>query len=466
MAILDDILAQIPQGAEASPWARQMLARMTSGDLVANPNDTPTPLPTPMQPKAPPAYPAPTAPKLPDQTPVPAPRMAAANGLPPIPETATGVQKFQAGLAGFKNNGLLGAFAGAMGADDVIRNQADTFRTLTANGIKPEMAALMIRSPDLFKSTYALQQQGKTETRQNDTAAWLMKKYGYDQALANQVAADPHLLQTYLAPGGPGTSAEYGLTPYFDENGKAYFPNKSGQLKEANVRLLAPGSKAEQVAAGTLRGKTVEQARQDLPQAMQTASDSVANIDAVLNHPALNRSVGPIDQYLPNVTADANDFQARLDQLKGGAFLTAFQSLRGGGQITEVEGKKATDAIARLNKGVSEAQFKQALTDLRNIATNAAIRAQVKAGVLPEDAMNKIVNFESMGVPQLSGKNTSTVTAPAPGRDPLAPATVKGTGDNTADRVNPDIYARNKAAVPPSGEYVFNPATNKLEPKR
>ena len=41
------------------------------------------------------------------------------------------------------------------------------------------------------------------------------------------------------------------------------------------------------------------------------------------------------------------DFAARFEQIKGGVFLQAFNSLRGGGQITESEGSKATAALLR-----------------------------------------------------------------------------------------------------------------------
>ena len=37
-----------------------------------------------------------------------------------------------------------------------------------------------------------------------------------------------------------------------------------------------------------------------------------------------------------------------LDQIGGQAFLQAFESLKGGGQITEIEGTKATTALTRL----------------------------------------------------------------------------------------------------------------------
>jgi hypothetical protein len=47
--------------------------------------------------------------------------------------------------------------------------------------------------------------------------------------------------------------------------------------------------------------------------------------------------------------------------------MQAYQNLRGGGQITEVEGKKATDAIARLNTAQSDSEFLTALNDLRSV---------------------------------------------------------------------------------------------------
>jgi hypothetical protein len=50
---------------------------------------------------------------------------------------------------------------------------------------------------------------------------------------------------------------------------------------------------------------------------------------------------------LPSV--DAARAATFLDQIGGAAFLTAFETLKGGGQITEVEGEKATNAIARLS---------------------------------------------------------------------------------------------------------------------
>jgi hypothetical protein len=71
----------------------------------------------------------------------------------------------------------------------------------------------------------------------------------------------------------------------------------------------------------------------------------------------------------------------RIKQLQGGTFLEAYKSLKGGGSITEVEGKKAESAIARLNPGQSEEDFKQSLTDLYDTisSANARLSASVQA---------------------------------------------------------------------------------------
>ena len=73
---------------------------------------------------------------------------------------------------------------------------------------------------------------------------------------------------------------------------------------------------------------------------------------------------------------EAYDFGSRVDQLQGQAFLQAFNTLRGGGQITEVEGRKATEAIARLDPRLGEEAFRSALGELREIVQTGLARAQ------------------------------------------------------------------------------------------
>jgi hypothetical protein len=69
------------------------------------------------------------------------------------------------------------------------------------------------------------------------------------------------------------------------------------------------------------------------------------------------------------------DYNLIIDQIKGQVFLQAFQSLKGGGAITEVEGQKATQAITTLNTSQSTEAHRKALQDLRDIAAAAKERA-------------------------------------------------------------------------------------------
>jgi hypothetical protein len=115
--------------------------------------------------------------------------------------------------------------------------------------------------------------------------------------------------------------------------------------------------------------------------------NQIAVIDKALSHPGRKTATGlsgTLDprNYVPGT--DATDFRAVLDQIGGAAFLQAFESLKGGGAITEVEGKKATDAVARLNRAQSDAEFETALRDLRKVMSDGYER--LGRGTAPGEA--------------------------------------------------------------------------------
>jgi hypothetical protein len=135
--------------------------------------------------------------------------------------------------------------------------------------------------------------------------------------------------------------------------------------------------------AGAARMKTegtkTAEAAFNLPNALAKADQSIAIVDQLINHKGRETATGvsgAIDprNYVP--ATDARNFQIALKQLEGQAFLQAFESLKGGGAITEVEGQKATQAIARLDRAQSDSEFKNALTELRGILVAGKQRAQ------------------------------------------------------------------------------------------
>ena len=70
----------------------------------------------------------------------------------------------------------------------------------------------------------------------------------------------------------------------------------------------------------------------------------------------------------------SRDFKSRVEQATAGAFLEGAQALKGLGQMTEIEGAKATAAINRMNIAQSDAEFMAAVKDYED----ALVAAQKK----------------------------------------------------------------------------------------
>lgn len=124
----------------------------------------------------------------------------------------------------------------------------------------------------------------------------------------------------------------------------------------------------------------------ELPKAEASAQQMLDLLDSIEKHPGKSKAVGA---YVGNVSPlvlgpDAVDFQRQLEQLQGKLFLEAYQSLRGGGQITEIEGAKAEAAMANMSRAQSEAQFNKALRDLREVVDAGRERARKGAGASPQ----------------------------------------------------------------------------------
>jgi hypothetical protein len=133
-------------------------------------------------------------------------------------------------------------------------------------------------------------------------------------------------------------------------------------------------------------GKAEAKFEANAPQAITTAKTALTKIDEMLAHPGLKPAVGAgglstlgipgIAQFIPG--SDAASFKARLDEILGGAFMEAFNTLKGGGQITEKEGEKATAAITRLSTMQSEKEFRQAAKDFQEVINAGIKRSEAK----------------------------------------------------------------------------------------
>lgn len=140
---------------------------------------------------------------------------------------------------------------------------------------------------------------------------------------------------------------------------------------------------AADTAYGTAEGKAGAEAKTNLPKVESQSQQILSTLDRLENHPGFSASVGwqgNIPDWAVPAGTKMADFMSLLDQTRGQSFLQAFESLKGAGQITEMEGKKATDAINRLSRNLTEDEFKQAIGELREIVGNGMRSAQQKAG--------------------------------------------------------------------------------------
>lgn len=138
--------------------------------------------------------------------------------------------------------------------------------------------------------------------------------------------------------------------------------------------------------AAKARGEGQGKAQVDLPRVETNANRMLRQIDAV-KQSDLGRVTGYMGQ-LPTIRPESVDVEEKAGQLSGGAFLQAFESLKGGGQITEIEGSKATAALARLqNFKQSEKGYRDALKDFEFEVRELVALARARAGktAAPQD---------------------------------------------------------------------------------
>lgn len=173
-----------------------------------------------------------------------------------------------------------------------------------------------------------------------------------------------------------------------------------GNLKVAQDRLafeqgktrtdLPPAEAARQRVLGETQAKFEAAA----PNAISNATQAIGLIDQMIGtkpyidkttgakvqdkepHPGFSGAVGFGfgTRYLPGT--DAASFQALFDQVQGGAFLQAFETLRGAGAITEKEGAKATAAKNRMSLAQDEKSFIAAAREYQDVLRDGIKRAQ------------------------------------------------------------------------------------------
>lgn len=336
-----------------------------------------------------------------------------------------------------RNNPLQGfgdAYSGLQRMQMLRQERADTLantaqeraameQALISAGMSPEQAKVMAANPRAAQFTLEQQQQRR---EQEEAQAQRGQTYEFFQQNAPEFAQlvdaglpvkDVWSMYVKSRQDGDG-GVERGLTPQYgvDANGnpvliqlgkdgtaiQTAMPEGVTLSKEpikldagTHFVLLDPITRqpvgtipkenyqeAFDTASGGSAGKAQAEAAANLPTDLATAEQAITELDELINHPGLSAIAGPMDQYRPSwaMGAEGRDALARFNQAKGRAFLQAFGMLKGGGQITEVEGLKAEQAMARMDRAQSEAEFKRALEDFRDAVKTGMDKMRQRAG--------------------------------------------------------------------------------------
>lgn len=155
--------------------------------------------------------------------------------------------------------------------------------------------------------------------------------------------------------------------------GNLEYAKKAGDQK-AILENASPIASATET--GKEQGLVQTQAQANLPLIIDQAQNTLDTLDKAIKHPGLDANFG-LSGKIPNVPgSSAADAATFLDQIRGTSFLTAFNQLRGGGSISNVEGAKAETAYARMQSAQSANAFRDAANDYKNIVEKAVVRAR------------------------------------------------------------------------------------------
>lgn len=181
-----------------------------------------------------------------------------------------------------------------------------------------------------------------------------------------------HRLEPGMAPSRPVVTID-------DGTGTQIVQGATGAPVRRIEKDIAGREAAEVIGKGAGAGKVA------LPDYVAKAGSALRTIDQAINHPGMPSNFGA-PGLVPNLPGgQAANAKTYLDQLGGQAFLQAYETLRGGGAITEAEGQKATQAIARLGKSQSWESARAAMTELRGIIITGVRNAHIRAGLRPPE---------------------------------------------------------------------------------
>lgn len=221
-----------------------------------------------------------------------------------------------------------------------------------------------------------------------------MKASDFLHGNAGDRFVNPNTGQVFDIPANPNDpSMKPYYSPFSTESGAMTFDHRTGFFSPAKTAdgkpIIRPqdspklqGEIASAKKSGELTGQDTTQAKIDLPKITAQADYAISLVSRLKDHPGMEISVGKSSIVRPWIIpgTDAANFKTMLDQVDGKQFLEAYETLKGTGQITEIEGINAKKAIARMQTSQTEEEFRKSADEFIGIIQQARQRAIKKAG--------------------------------------------------------------------------------------
>lgn len=284
-----------------------------------------------------------------------------------------------------------------------------------AAGLSAQQAAAeAAQIENAVKTGLAIQDPTQWDQIMSQQAPDLVGQFANRDALAARYMSMAEVLKMRgggetFRPAAPDEAAAYGVASgQFGPDGRFYPVNQPSGTEV--VTDPATGQITFRQGAGVGGSQPNTGLDPSSPTAM------ISSIDGLLSDPALEYSTGAlaVTQNIPGTPMYR--FGTRVKQIEGQAFLQAFESLKGGGAITETEGLKATQAVARLSSAQSPEDYRQALGELRaTLVRGEENKRRIAAGQPPLDENGNPFGVQQPGQPEPPNSGNTTLPPPAVG---------------------------------------------------
>lgn len=191
------------------------------------------------------------------------------------------------------------------------------------------------------------------------------------------------------------------------------------------------GSRSKDIGKGVIEKGMAENWLDSIGGGQKTIdnlSEGISAIDWVLDpsrKDVLDRGFGITGEYLPTIMPETKDLYAKLNQIGAKQFLAGFESLKGGGQISNIEGGQAKqaglalfDEEGKIKTGLSPDYVREQLKLLREIYQRGIARAERGYRVKP--GYNPAIHNELDYLEPIKGGQSAALAAPAASTNPYA----------------------------------------------